>query len=192
MAEQRDQREPGIDRVQLLLDKQDIYDAVVRYCRGFDRFDEKLALASFHDDAVVNYNGYEVPAAEWLPSSIAFARSGGVRECTHHICNHIVDVDGDVALSEASYLAFTPVEIEGRALDLWVAGRLVDRFERRDGVWRIAHRTTVYDWKRMYDPATVAGGSAYLAGLDAGVQGAPFPDDITYLLAVTRRDGANG
>jgi hypothetical protein len=34
-----------------------------------------------------------------------------------------------------------------------LGGRYVDRFERRDGEWRIAARITVHDWSRI-DPVT--------------------------------------
>ena len=30
-----------------------------------------------------------------------------------------------------------------------VAGRYVDRFEKRDGEWRIAQRTGLYDWREF-------------------------------------------
>ena len=28
-------------------------------------------------------------------------------------------------------------------------GRYVDRFERRDGEWKIAHRTVVHEWDKV-------------------------------------------
>jgi hypothetical protein len=33
------------------------------------------------------------------------------------------------------------------------AGRYVDRFERREGEWRIARRTVVHDWSRQLPAA---------------------------------------
>jgi hypothetical protein len=36
----------------------------------------------------------------------------------------------------------------GGSLDTFTGGRLVDRFERRGGAWKIAHRRTVFDWNR--------------------------------------------
>src|SRR3546814_19209297 len=32
--------------------------------------------------------------------------------------------------------------------DILIGGRYIDRFERRDGVWRIAHRTGLLDWRQ--------------------------------------------
>jgi hypothetical protein len=37
-------------------------------------------------------------------------------------------------------------------LNLSTGFRFVDRFERRDGEWRIAHRIAVPDWSLRHDP----------------------------------------
>ena len=37
-------------------------------------------------------------------------------------------------------------------LNLTTGFRYVDRFERRDGEWRIAHRVAVTDWSRLTAP----------------------------------------
>ena len=41
--------------VQLLLDKQEIYEVILRYCRGIDRLDEELLLSVFHPDAYADF-----------------------------------------------------------------------------------------------------------------------------------------
>ena len=64
--------------------------------------------------------------------------------------NVLVELDGDRAYVEAYAVAYHDrtgarrPEERGR-LDLW-GGRYVDRFERRSGEWRIAHRNCVIDW----------------------------------------------
>jgi hypothetical protein len=35
--------------------------------------------------------------------------------------------------------------------DLTFGGRYVDRFERQEGVWKIAHRQVILEWSRL-DP----------------------------------------
>ena len=37
---------------------------------------------------------------------------------------------------------------DGSSLDTLTGGRLHDRFERRNGAWKIAHRRTIFDWNR--------------------------------------------
>ena len=36
----------------------------------------------------------------------------------------------------------------GENRDLFIAGRYVDRYERREGVWKIAYRSELVDWVR--------------------------------------------
>ena len=59
-----------------------------------------------------------------------------------------MDFDGDVAYVETYVWTFYRASVDGRDIDTFTGGRLVDRFERRLGVWKIAHRRTVFDWNR--------------------------------------------
>ena len=66
---------PGDDKVQLLIDKQEIYDALMRYCIGIDRGDLALVLSAFHDDALDNHIGIEERAVERFTRTVAQATS---------------------------------------------------------------------------------------------------------------------
>ena len=89
---------------------------------------------------------------------------------------HLIDFTGpDEAFGEVYYQAYHRVAGEdGNPRDLFIAGRYVDRYERREGVWKIAYRSELVDWLRD-DPAS-----------DAMLAGAPFiigarkPDDPLY------------
>lgn len=88
----------------------------------------------------------------------------------HAICNELVEVDGDTAYSEAYFVAyhrFNKVTLfglpviedrgtggvdSGREYKLTLGGRYVDRFERRQGVWKIANRVVAYEWDSL-EPA---------------------------------------
>ena len=63
----------------------------------------------------------------------------------------MIEVAGDVAYCESYAMASHRSEREGVEYDLVVGVRYVDRFERREGVWKIAHRKAVQDWNRI-DP----------------------------------------
>jgi hypothetical protein len=67
----------------------------------------------------------------------------------HSVSNHQIELEGDVAWSEAYLVALHRFERDGELHDWVLGGRYVDRFERRDGEWRIAHRITVHDWSRV-------------------------------------------
>ena len=60
---------------------------------------------------------------------------------------------GDVGFGEVYFIAFHRLEVDSEDRDLFVAGRYVDRYERRDGVWKIAFRSELVDWSRN-DPAS--------------------------------------
>ena len=49
--------------VQELIDRQRIYECLLRYTRGMDRLDRELVLSAYHDDAVEDHGPVVSPAA---------------------------------------------------------------------------------------------------------------------------------
>ena len=85
-----------LDRLQELLDRQDILDCIPRYCRAVDRFDRELLLSCYHPDAIDDHGmfvGGREAFADW-----AFGYHSIYQNITHHVVtNHTCDLDGDVA-----------------------------------------------------------------------------------------------
>lgn len=135
-----------------LLDKLAIHEVLMRYCRAIDRCDEELLRSVYHADAWDNHGAFNGPASEFIPWVMDLLRRR-YKATTHAICNELVEVVGDVAHGESYVFACHRYERDGRECDWTIAGRYVDRFERRDGVWKIAHRVAVMDWDRV-DPVT--------------------------------------
>ena len=139
-------------RLRLIEDRQAIHDVIVRYCRGVDRSDPDLVMAAFHDDAIDNHFGVILPFREAI-GTLKAARSGGgspsKTTSMHNICNVLIEVDGDIARCESYVIVIVRIPQDGGAIDWMHAGRYVDRFERRNGEWRIAYRTVVYDLERF-------------------------------------------
>ena len=83
-------------------------------------------------------------------------------EATHHQLGPVsIELAGDVAFVETYFTSHhrfgEAPPPGGRAHEDRVAGgRYVDRFERRDGAWRIAERIGVMDFLR-YDPPSDRG-----------------------------------
>ncbi|MET8651127.1 nuclear transport factor 2 family protein [Nocardia aurea] len=132
-------------RLESLLDRQDILDALTRFSRGMDRFDRELFLSAFHTDATIAAGDYVGGPTDLYDWASAMHETGQV--ATHHnLLNHTVDLDGDTAHAETYYL------FVGRNRDEsnWIAGgRYIDRLEKRDGQWRIALRTNVIEWSGL-------------------------------------------
>ncbi|GIX29685.1 MAG: hypothetical protein KatS3mg124_0157 [Porticoccaceae bacterium] len=67
----------------------------------------------------------------------------------HRVGNVLVELAGECAASEAYVHAALRLEREGRLLQVEIYGRYLDRWERRDGRWRIARRRFVCDFDEV-------------------------------------------
>ena len=143
MARSETDRTAALDR---LLDRQEIYDTLMRYCRGSDRRDRELLESAFHPGAVDDH-GTPAPYEQLLDAVMAME----VPQLMHLVGNVTIEVEGDIAYSEAYFVSYSPVVQDSATFTRTRAGRYLDRFERRAGEWRIAHRMIVSDWARL-DP----------------------------------------
>jgi hypothetical protein len=147
----------GLDpEIAYLKDRQDIFDAAKRYTRGADRHDNDLVRSAFWPDATISY---ATPMrleeyVEWEESTLA-----GYANHQHHITGQTVEFDGDTAHVE-SYVIYFLVPRDrsadfvgpatpGRALTsektYLGSGRYLERWEKRDGQWKIVVREYVED-----------------------------------------------
>jgi SnoaL-like domain len=171
------------DHVQALLDKQSIYEVLVTYCRGVDRCDEDLIRSAFHDDSYDDHGYWKGPGHELAPFLADRLRNAN-SATTHSLTNVLIEVDGDLARSEAHVHA-TLIRAGSDPAEVDVVGaRYLDRFARRAGTWRIEHRTVVLDWHKT----EVWPASAPAVPTDGFVRGARCPDDPSY--AATLQAGA--
>lgn len=135
---------PSEHAIHELIDRQQIHDVLVRYCRGIDRLDRDLIETVYHPDAVdtrsIEFTGAE--AGEKLTALVA-SRSD---RSLHYIANEHIELAGDVAYGETYLLGLLVKLVEGTEQVSIVYGRYVDRFERRGGEWRIARRVVIPDW----------------------------------------------
>jgi hypothetical protein len=148
-----------------LVARRDVYAVLTRYCRALDRADLPLMKTVYWPDGIDVHGIYEGNAhefAEFIIREIQVYFEVG----THCLLNVHIDVAGDVATSESYLFSACRVRAEqaeglfgsrymalwgGRGLDAGkeqfiMAGRYLDRLERRDGEWRIARRQVVMDW----------------------------------------------
>lgn len=134
-------------RLRELLDKQDITETLLRYCRGVDRVDAELIASAYHADAVDNHNGLVFTGAD---AGRTLIEKVGHRAVTRHCLTNVqIRLDGDVADCE-SYFTALNITTEGEAAIVATShGRYVDRFERRDGQWKIACRVVLPEWKSI-------------------------------------------
>jgi SnoaL-like domain len=130
-----------------LLAKQEIYEVVLRYCRGVDRLELDLVRSAYHPDGVDHHTGFDGTIDEYVEwVSAALARFRGTM---HLIANHSVDLYGDVAVVETYGTAVHWGDPPDEPRRNFTSGfRYVDRMQRRDGCWAIAERWAVREWTR--------------------------------------------
>ena len=127
-----------------LLDKQACTDLVYKLARAIDRCDEDLLRALFHEDATDDHGVFHGTARDFIPWVLEVLAT--MRRTQHCICNVLIEVDGDVAYGESYFIAHHCIPGEDGDQFMVAAGRYLDRFERRDGAWKFAHRQACYDW----------------------------------------------
>ena len=133
--------------LQDLLDKQAIREVVMTYARGIDRLDFDLVRSAYHPDAIDHHTGFEGNIDEyiaWVKPKLSVI--GGTM---HHIGNHLVELHGDHAISEAYSMSTHWGGPEGVGMINFTSGaRFIDHMERRNGRWAIKERGAVREWTR--------------------------------------------
>jgi ketosteroid isomerase-like protein len=145
-----------LDQAELrtLLDRAQIHDALMRYCRGVDRGDSELVLSALHPDATIDLGRGPIAAATLAEGITKIAAAGTM----HFIGNESVEVDGDTAYGETYFISYATItNDDGKPATRARAGRYLDRWERRDGKWKIVRRLLVDEWSRVDElPAPTA------------------------------------
>lgn len=156
------------ERVKRLEDVFAIQQVLGLYCRAVDRMDLELLRSVYHPDAADDHGTFVGNADEFC--DFVMEVQGRNSYSSHTIANPVIDLDGDVASVECVYRAYTRVPggwdpvstyfgdpYAARARDNGTleqehehicGGRYLDRFERRDDVWRIAARRVTNEWNQ--------------------------------------------
>jgi SnoaL-like domain len=155
-----DKPRPVVVDSQRLLDKEAIRETMCRYARGVDRRDYDLVRSVYHPDAFDDHGTYKGGVdglIEWIAR-----RHATIEQSMHTLCNSTIEfLSDDVAVSE-TYLITTqryPAEAK-ETIQAWVGdmkvganerlsvtmyARMIDRFERRAGEWKVAKRTVIIE-----------------------------------------------
>lgn len=145
---------------QELFDRQDIHDVLMRYARGIDRRDFDLVASCYHPGAADDHGRFKGPVEEFIPWVADTLQR--FETTMHFLGNVLIEVDGDSARAETYCVAYH--RLVGEDVDSIAGLRYVDRFDRRDGQWRIADRKIVVEWNRLDDVNALGFGPEYLRG----------------------------
>ena len=153
----RDGRDPVLTRasraavpasIEAVADRAEIYAVLVRYARGVDRRDPEMIRSTYHPDAFDDHGAYQGDLDGFI-DFVAKQVWSRFRTTMHKLGQALIEIDGDEATAETYAVCHHVVAEGGRDVADSVMGiRYLDRFERRDGAWRIARRALRWEWIR--------------------------------------------
>ncbi|MEP6719964.1 MAG: nuclear transport factor 2 family protein [Variovorax sp.] len=171
-----------------LMDREAIRECMFRYCRGIDRQDEAALRSAYWPDATDRHGPYQGSASGFIEWALKKLSTQGERS-VHNVTNLSITLNGSQAAVETYFLALQrDRDAQGTAREVFLAGRYLDRFEKRADEWRIAARTVVYDWMRPL--GTPEGTEAERFGPRQPLGGVRGEDPIHALLAALERPGS--
>lgn len=140
------------DKMQRVIDRQEIVDLSFTYSRACDRLDKALLETVYWPDGSDDHGIFSGSAPDYIEWVMGFLAQW---TSSHHTnSNHLIEIDGDTATGECHWIGFYRYDVDGQPMDQLSAGRYLDRYERRasgsdDGEWRILHRTCTSEWSRV-------------------------------------------
>ena len=151
------------DDLRTMLDRDRIRDCLVRLARGEDRRDAAIISASLWPDSITDYGVFKGSFDAYLAWVVPGADA--ITNTQHVLGQSFIDLDGDSAKVETQVISYHRVDMGEGERDTCIGGRYLDRMEKRDGAWRIAERTMLYDWYQDWGAAI---------DWSKGVMGMPF------------------
>lgn len=133
-----------------LIAKEEIRELALLYSRGVDRKDPALLRDLYTEDATDThgdtYDGDASGYVDFLEQAFSYLSYSG-----HHICNHLIAVDGDRAEGEVYALAYHIFpDGEGGQIEDFMCVRYLDHYRRcEDGRWRFSRRVVSYDLRKQ-------------------------------------------
>lgn len=163
------------EQLRILIAKQELYENMVRYCRGMDRKELDLMKSTFWPESTEDhgmYVGLSHDFCEWACS----VQQEASYKASHYVTNMLIEFNGDQAKRETAFI-YMKVPTEGGPTDV-LCGRYRDLCERRNGAWKVLARTCVWDAAQRLAPEA---DYAELFGIPRTSNfGALFPQDPTY------------
>lgn len=174
--------------LQYVLDRIAIEDCLNRYCHGVDRCDPELLRTVYWPEATDDHVFWKGGAEAFIDFCIPILRSRD--QSMHAISNILIRIDGNDARVQSYYNAYERVVgKDGKRNDVTMIGRYVDRFEKRNGEWRIADRKVVLDSWRIWKDSADWDRGLFGCKVEVGKRGEDDPSAALFGDRLLRRDG---
>ena len=162
------------EKIDAMLDKHEITELLYAYCNAADRHDHVKMRSLYHADAVDDhgsfFKGLAMEFIDKLPEIQA-----PMLILHHNVTTVNIARDGDYAEGEIYIIAYHQVATDAEPMDLLIGGRYFDKYSKRDGVWKFAHRAVVADWATVNNPSTTRLDHPMIEGAYIGKPGTADP-----------------
>jgi hypothetical protein len=123
----------------------------MRYLRGVDRKEWDLIRSAYWPDAVHDHGevqGSVEELIEWIQKWHAT-----IPRVMHFHGNELIELNGDVAIAEFYLITYQEeADANGEPQFFVIGNRYLDRYERRNGEWKIAYRVVPLTFTRPPSP----------------------------------------
>jgi len=140
--------ETGSVELNEIIDRERIRDCLARLGRGEDRRDGELIKGCYWPDAVDDHGVFVGSFAEYLAWVVP--GSSAIPVTLHTLGQSVIDLKGNAAAVETHVTSYHRINMGPQERDIVIGGRYLDRMEKRNREWRIAHRVMMYDWLRDF------------------------------------------
>lgn len=136
--------DPSAEELKALLYREKIRDCIARLARGEDRRDPEAISAAYWPDSTTDYGVFRGSFDEYLAWVVP--GSPAIPVTQHVLGQSVIELAGETAHVETHVTSYHRIDTGEEHRDTVIGGRYLDRLEKRDGAWRIAERTMLYDW----------------------------------------------
>jgi hypothetical protein len=127
-----------------MLDREQIRDCIARLARGEDRRSAELISACYWPDSTTDYGVFLGTFDQYLAWVVP--GSPAIPVTQHVLGQSVIELQGDAARVETQVVSYHRINMGNEERDTVIGGRYLDSMAKRNGVWRIAQRTMLYDW----------------------------------------------
>jgi ketosteroid isomerase-like protein len=172
-------------RLRELLDREELRELIYAYCSAVDRHDFERLRTLYHPDATDHHGRlFQGPAGAFIEALPAILEPMEI--VSHNVTNVSLKLDGNRGEGEVGFFAFHRIRTPDGAQDMLLGGRYADRYERRAGLWKIAHRAVIADWIQVHEPSIC---DMRIPELEGSLLGSPDAGDPSYALFQLFRRG---
>lgn len=151
--------------LEVLKAEREIKNVMHSYVRGCDRKDYARVRDAYHDDAFDDHG----PLKDFKPGLMDWIQNYNkdTHQMAHLISEPYIEWHGEIALVETYCLLIQQMSAkvgdqENSQRYCTQAVRYADRFEKREGKWRIAHRVVVFEAIRDEEVVPPLPGAVYI------------------------------